>query len=164
MSIVATSGLGVLTSYATGTVIKQETGKSPIVYQADIVKNMGIWEKNNESWKFKMKDGTYLTNSWIESMEKSGAFYYVDYTGIMLTKTTTPDGYKVGEDGLWIESTTVSQEEIDKIVKSRIESDSQPVESKAIQNVEEYYESQIESQHNNEELQRELKRLMEAVN
>ncbi|MCD8223537.1 MAG: hypothetical protein LUC99_01570 [Clostridiales bacterium] len=30
-------------------------------------------------------------------------WYYMDESGAMLTDTTTPDGYKVGPDGAWIQ-------------------------------------------------------------
>lgn len=32
----------------------------------------------------------------------NGIWYYLGQDGVMLTNTTTPDGYKVGADGAWI--------------------------------------------------------------
>ena len=32
-----------------------------------------------------------------------GNWYYLGPDGVMLTNTTTPDGYRVGADGVWIQ-------------------------------------------------------------
>lgn len=59
----------------------------------------GSWQdQGNGQWKYQNDDGTFATG-WIEDGGKS---YYLDNNGIMLTNTTTPDGYYVGADGAWI--------------------------------------------------------------
>ena len=59
----------------------------------------GSWQdQGNGQWKYQNDDGTFATG-WIEDGGKS---YYLDSNGIMLTNTTTPDGYYVGADGVWI--------------------------------------------------------------
>lgn len=57
----------------------------------------------------------------------------------------------------------VSEEEINKMVESKIAKDNQPVESQGIGGLEEYYKAQIESAHNNESLQAEIDELMKKV-
>jgi hypothetical protein len=157
LSIVATSGLGALTSYATGemvTATNQKTGASLAVYKPDVVKEMGDWESIDGDWKFKLKDGNYLVNSWIASIEIEGGYYYVDSTGVMLANTTMPDGYALGENGLWTNSSTVSQEEIDAMVQSKIEENNQPVESNNIDELQDKYKADAESMRNNPEYQK----------
>lgn len=59
----------------------------------------GTWQpQESGQWKYQNDDGSFATG-WIEDGGKS---YYLDSNGIMLTNTTTPDGYYVGADGAWI--------------------------------------------------------------
>ena len=51
-------------------------------------------------WMYQNDDGSFATG-WIEDAGKS---YYMDENGIMLSNTTTPDGYYVGNDGVYIAS------------------------------------------------------------
>lgn len=159
-SIIAISGLGALTTYATGSMTEtnQKVGVSLSVYDSNQVKNIGEWENVDGNWKFKLKDGSYLVNCWIASTEIEGGYYCVDSTGKMISNDTTPDGYNVGEDGLWTVSSTVSQEEIDEIMESRIESDAQPVAtSGGVEALHDYYESVGESMMSDPEFIKELK-------
>jgi len=159
-SIIATSGLGVFTTYATGSMAEtnQKVGVSLSVYDSNQVKNIGEWENVDGYWKFRLKDGSYLVNCWIASTEIVGGYYCVGSTGKMISNDTTPDGYIVGEDGLWTASSTVSQKEIDEIMESRIESDAQPVAtSGGVEALHEYYESVAESLVNDPEYLKELK-------
>lgn len=58
----------------------------------------GAWQpQDNGQWTYQNDDGSFATG-WIEDGGKS---YYLDANGIMLTNTTTPDGYYVGADGAW---------------------------------------------------------------
>lgn len=61
-----------------------------------------VWKNNAKGWWIQNADGTYLTNSWYQSPE-SGLWYYMGADGYMLTNTTTPDGYTVNADGVWIQ-------------------------------------------------------------
>ena len=54
------------------------------------------WKKINGSWYYFGNDGYMLESQWIGN-------YYVGTNGAMLVNTTTPDGYKVDENGKWIE-------------------------------------------------------------
>lgn len=57
----------------------------------------GTWQAQEDGqWKYQNDDGGFATG-WIEDDGKS---YYLDDNGIMLTSTTTPDGYTVGADGV----------------------------------------------------------------
>lgn len=159
-SIIAISGLGALTTYATGSMTEtnQKVGVSLSVYDSNQVKNIGEWENVDGNWKFKLKDGSYLVNCWIASTTLVEGYYYVDSTGVMVSSTITPDGYIVGANGLWTASSTVSQEEIDEIMESRIESDAQPVAtSGGVEYLHDYYESVGESMVNDPEFLKYLK-------
>lgn len=58
----------------------------------------GAWQtQDNGQWKYQNDDGS-LATGWIEDGGKS---YYMDENGIMLSNTTTPDGYYVGPNGAW---------------------------------------------------------------
>lgn len=61
-----------------------------------------IWVSDNNGWRVLNTDGTYLTNAWYQS-SASGLWYYMGADGYMLTNTTTPDGYKVNTDGVWVQ-------------------------------------------------------------
>ena len=59
----------------------------------------GQWQKNETGWWYQYDDGSFPVNTWEEI---DGKQYYFDNNGYMLFDTTTPDGYKVGIDGAWI--------------------------------------------------------------
>lgn len=56
------------------------------------------WEQSGDNWKYRLSDGNYVTNAW---KEVDGKWYYFDGDSLMVTNQTTPDGYYVGEDGVW---------------------------------------------------------------
>lgn len=60
------------------------------------------WMNNDIGWWVQCSDGTYLINRWYQS-PTSGLWYYMGADGYMLANTTTPDGYYVNGDGVWIE-------------------------------------------------------------
>lgn len=58
----------------------------------------GTWVPSaTGQWRYQNDDGSFATG-WIAD---GGKDYYLDLNGIMLTDTTTPDGYYVGADGVW---------------------------------------------------------------
>ena len=57
------------------------------------------WQFKNDKWYFMNESGTMVTG-WINWKSK---WYYCGNDGAMYTNTTTPDGYKVGSDGAWVE-------------------------------------------------------------
>jgi len=59
------------------------------------------WIQDEQGWRILNTDGTYLINVWYQS-PASGLWYYMGADGYMLTNTTTPDGYKVNADGVWV--------------------------------------------------------------
>ena len=55
----------------------------------------------NGSWYyFAADDGHMVSKSWVND---SGYWYYLGDDGVLLTNTTTPDGCKVDENGIWIQ-------------------------------------------------------------
>lgn len=58
-----------------------------------------VWKQDAKGWWVDNGDGTYKKNEWYKD---NGKDYYLGADGYMLTNTTTPDGYKVGADGSWI--------------------------------------------------------------
>lgn len=56
------------------------------------------WKQESSGWKYQKDDGSYATGwNWID-----GKSYYFDSNGQMLADTTTPDGYTVNADGVWV--------------------------------------------------------------
>ncbi len=61
----------------------------------------GTWVSDDKGWRIQYADGTCLTNAWYQS-PASGLWYYMGADCYMLTNTTTPDGYSVNDEGVWI--------------------------------------------------------------
>lgn len=59
------------------------------------------WKQVWDCWYYFDENGKTKQNTWVEI---NGKWYYFDSFSIMLHDTTTPDGYTVGSDGVWIES------------------------------------------------------------
>lgn len=58
------------------------------------------WRKDqNNEWYYMSTSGGMLISSWVKDKEY---WYYLGGEGKMLKNTTTPDGYKVNNDGVWI--------------------------------------------------------------
>lgn len=157
-SCIMVSGLGALTSYAiiSGVTLNyQETQARPAVYTAGVIQSMGNWVNTNDIWRFKLKDGGFLTYSWIQSADNENNYYFLDSDGIMLTNTTTPDGYVVDAAGIW----TSNQKEIQKQLEEIKNTEANTEASKEIQKKRDYYDEVIESAVNNEELMNEIRNL-----
>lgn len=60
----------------------------------------GEWKQDTTGWWYQEDNGSYPVNQW---KEINGKQYYFGGDGYMLHDTTTPDGYKVGADGAWIQ-------------------------------------------------------------
>jgi len=174
LTVIAISGLGALTSYATGsgaTEHSQETETTHVsitTYNQAKVKSLGAWEQQSDgTWKFKCFNGSYLVNSWIESLSEAEAFYFVGSDGTMLTNTVTPDNYTIDSTGLW----KIGKAYVPAITETQAPApvETSPVESVPVETVpqnmdkdefdalQEYYESQNESMENNEELMNAIK-------
>lgn len=77
-------------------------------------KGAGFWASNDKGWWIQYNDGSYLTNAWYQS-PASGLWYYMGADGYMLTDTTTPDGYYVNADGVWVEKRTAEADKVSDI-------------------------------------------------
>ena len=62
----------------------------------------GQWQQDSTGWWYQNDDGSYPAGQW---QEIEGKHYYFGADGYMLSNTTTPDGYQVGADGAWVDST-----------------------------------------------------------
>ena len=58
------------------------------------------WKELDGKWYYFCSTGSLAKNVW--KAGANGIWYYLGQDGVMLTNTTTPDGYKVGADGAWI--------------------------------------------------------------
>jgi len=56
------------------------------------------WLEVSNKWYYLDQDGKMETG-WVQV---DGKWYYLDESGALLTNTTTPDGYKVNRDGVWV--------------------------------------------------------------
>ena len=58
------------------------------------------WVKDGGKWYYLSGSGAMVHDRWIQEGNK---WYYFGSDGRMLTNTTTPDGYRVGADGAWLQ-------------------------------------------------------------
>ena len=61
----------------------------------------GEWRLDNVGWWYLNDDGSWPSDGW---QLIGGKYYYFNSSGYMLADTTTPDGYRVGADGAWIQN------------------------------------------------------------
>lgn len=119
ISMALLGGLGgTITSYAAGPGENTQAVAKPVTYNQQSVKALGNWEQQGNTWKFKCLDGSYLTNSWVESLSEAGAYYYVGADGVMLVNSKSPDGYQVDGAGIWRAGSTESNKNIDSSVSN----------------------------------------------
>jgi len=62
--------------------------------------------------KYVLKNGYYAASTWVEDTD--GKWYYFDMSGYLVTNDTTPDGYRVDENGVWDGQATTIVEDITK--------------------------------------------------
>ena len=60
----------------------------------------GAWSQADGSWRYQKDDGSYA-RGWMQSTD--GKWYYFNESSLMVTDQTTPDGYYVNADGVWIQ-------------------------------------------------------------
>lgn len=78
--------------------IGSKSGQSTAETQGQIVTEG--WQQDGNGWWYQNADGSYPKNAW---KEIGGKQYYFGSDGYMLHDTDTPDGYKVGADGAWVQ-------------------------------------------------------------
>lgn len=78
-----------------------------IITTMSMISFAGEWKQDGSNWWYQNDDGSYPTLTW---QEIDGKQYYFDGNGYMLHDTTTPDGYTVGSDGVWIQESKPSEE------------------------------------------------------
>ena len=57
------------------------------------------WNQIDGVWYFFRNSGGLAKTRWVET---NGMWYYVDDNGSLFTGGTTPDGFKVDENGVWV--------------------------------------------------------------
>lgn len=62
------------------------------------------WQQVNEKWYYLWPNGTMATG-WVFL---DGDWYYLGVDGVMAVNTITPDGYKVGVNGIWCSTKRLS--------------------------------------------------------
>ena len=58
------------------------------------------WQMVNGSWHYYTESGAMAKSRWIQT---NGYWYYVGADGALFVNGTTPDGYKVDANGVWIQ-------------------------------------------------------------
>lgn len=59
------------------------------------------WAFLDNCWYWFGGSGKMMADGWLRLAD--GYWYYFNPSGAMLTSTTTPDGYYVNADGVWVE-------------------------------------------------------------
>lgn len=77
----------------------------------------GTWTRGKvrkEEWKYIKDNGSYASGWLLIDGDKDGTgeYYYFDRGGWLLTSAVTPDGYRVNEDGQWVEDGVVQHGQI----------------------------------------------------
>lgn len=67
----------------------------------------GEWKQDDTGWWYQNDDGSYMKSGW-QAIE--GKSYYFGDDGYMFHDCVTPDGYSVGSDGAWIDSSVTNHE------------------------------------------------------
>ncbi len=80
------------------------------------------WQKDTNGWWYELSDGSYPQNEWAYINDGTGQYYYYYFNqdGYMCADMITPDGYYVGVDGRWIESTSASTNYTEENLKNII--------------------------------------------
>ena len=68
------------------------------------------WIQDSTGWKVRQDDETYLTNQWYQNTD--GKWYYIGADGYMMVNATTPDGYQVDANGVWIQPTQSQEQQL----------------------------------------------------
>ena len=58
------------------------------------------WNRIDGIWYFFRNSGGLAKTRWVET---NGMWYYVDDNGSLFTGGTTPDGFLVDENGVWVQ-------------------------------------------------------------
>ena len=58
------------------------------------------WVLSGDQWYYLKNGGSMAAGQWVTWKEKS---YYLNQDGTMAMNTVTPDGYRVDENGVWIQ-------------------------------------------------------------
>ena len=58
------------------------------------------WQMVNGSWHYYTESGAMAKSRWIQT---NGYWYYVSADGALFVNGTTPDGYRVDANGVWIQ-------------------------------------------------------------
>jgi hypothetical protein len=85
-----------------------------VIYAQEIPQNKKGWKSDAVGWWYSNGDGTYPVNEW---KEIDGKRYFFGEDGYMLHDTTTPDGRKVGSDGVLIAEYQYNAEQLSAIEK-----------------------------------------------
>jgi len=93
------------------------------------------WAQDAHGWWIQYNDGTYLTNAWYQSPD-SGLWYYMGADGYMLTNITTPDGYYVNADGVWVDAPVVDDAWVEDFLEYWVDAYFPAEESASIENPE----------------------------
>lgn len=80
--------------------IDLKTGTNTASAQPQTTGATPMWKQNAKGWWLERPDGSYLVNEWYLY---NGQWYYMGSDGYMMTNTTTPDGYRVNADGVWVQ-------------------------------------------------------------
>ena len=70
----------------------------------------GRWQKDVRGWWWDYGNGTWPSNEWVwcdGNQDGIAECYYFDNSGYCLMDTNTPDGYRVNENGAWVEGGVV---------------------------------------------------------
>lgn len=78
----------------------QTIGNEEYWFDSNAYMATGWRQFSNGDWYYFRSNGAMAKNYWVET---EGKHFYIGADGVMLKNATTPDGYRVDENGIWVQ-------------------------------------------------------------
>lgn len=78
----------------------QKIGDEEYWFDSNSYMAYGWRQFSNGDWYYFRSSGAMARNYWVED---NGTYFYLGADGVLLKNTTTPDGYQVDENGIWVQ-------------------------------------------------------------
>ena len=77
-----------------------DDGSYPVISAETKAQAESGWKQDSTGWWYQNAEGSYPKSTW---QQIDGKYHYFNEVGYMLSHTTTPDGYQVDVNGVWVQ-------------------------------------------------------------